>query len=412
MKRLYLDNAATSSPKPDSVWRAMSDYAIRLGGSPGRGAYFESREAGRLMDVCRERVRQLINGESSEHVVFALNTSDALNLAIKGLLLPRLARGERVRVLTTRMEHNSVLRPLHALGQMFGGRIGVTYVEPDPVSTRIDPGQVREALRNEPETSLVAVNHVSNVTGAVQPIEAIGRVCRELGVPLLVDGAQSLGHVPVDVRAACIDLLAFPGHKGLLGPTGTGGLYLRPGMERVLASVREGGTGSRSELAVQPDTLPDKYEPGSQNAIGIIGLSEGVRFLQEFRHAGLAGVEAVAAHERELIDVFFEGVGGMLDGEGVRLLGPVPSGDRIGVFTFWFDGADPHAVAAVLESEFGVLSRAGLHCAPLAHRMLASDDGPGGGLRLSFGPFLSVEDARAAAAALVEVAESFSASRK
>ncbi len=411
MKRLYFDNAATSSPKPEAVWRAMADYATRLGGSPGRGTYFESREAGRLMSQCRERIRRLINGESADHVVFALNTSDALNLAIKGLLLPRLARGESVHVVTTWMEHNSVLRPLHALAEMFAGRVEVTHVRPDPLTTRIEPDDVRAAVRSNANTRLVAINHVSNVTGVVQPVEAIGRVCRELDVPLLVDAAQSLGHVPVDVRAMSIDLLAFPGHKGLLGPTGTGGLYLRPGMERVVSSVREGGTGSSSELAAQPGTLPDKYEPGSQNAIGVIGLSEGVRYLQEYECAGLVGVEAVAAHERELVGVFLDEIGALLDGEGVRLLGAREASGRVGVFTLWFEGMDPHAVAAILESEFGVLSRAGLHCAPLAHQLLARDGGAGGGVRLSLGPFLSVEDVRFAAGAMVEVAESLGAAR-
>lgn len=406
VKRLYFDNAATSSPKPESVWRAMADYATRLGGSPGRGAYFESREAGRLMSQCRERLRLLISGESADHVVFALNTSDALNLAIKGLLLPRLARGEGVHVVTTWMDHNSVLRPLHALSEMFAGRVEVTHVKPDPESTRIHPDDVRRAVKSRPNTRLVAVNHVSNVTGAIQPIEAIGRACRELEVPLLVDAAQSLGHIPVDVRVSCIDLLAFPGHKGLLGPTGTGGLYLRPGLERVVASVREGGTGSRSELAVQPDTLPDKYEPGSQNSIGVIGLSEGVKFLLEFERAGLVGMEAIAAHERELSASLLEGIGPLLDGDSVRLLGARDATDRVGVFTLVFDGMDPHSVAAILESEFGVLSRAGLHCAPLAHRLLARDDRAAGGVRLSLGPFLTVEDVEHAAAGLVEIAES------
>jgi selenocysteine lyase/cysteine desulfurase len=182
-------------------------------------------------------------------------------------------------------------------------------------------------------------------------------------------------------------------------------------MERVVASLREGGTGSRSELAVQPDTLPDKYEPGSQNAIGVIGLLEGVKFLSEFEHAGLVGIEAIAAHERELIATLLEGIGPLLDGDSVRLLGS-RDGERVGVFTLDFEGMDPHAVAAILESEFGVLSRAGLHCAPLAHQLLARDDQAGGGVRLSLGPFLSIEDVKHAAAGLVEIAESMKPARR
>lgn len=384
----------------------MADYAERLGGSPGRGAYHESLEAGRLMQQCRERIRRLINGESADHVVFALNTSDALNLAIKGLLLPRLARGERVHVVTTHMEHNSVLRPLHALQHMFADAVKVTFVPPAHADGRVDPEQVRQALRTECSTALVAINHASNVTGAIQPVASIGRVCRELETPLLVDAAQSLGHIEVDVRKMNIDLLAFPGHKGLLGPTGTGGLYLRPGMERLVASLREGGTGSRSELAVHPEMLPDKYEPGSQNAIGVIGLSEGVRFLLEFEHGSLSGIPAIEGHERALIIEFLKRITALLETEGVELLGSREAEHRVGVFTLRFDALDPHAAATILESEFGVLSRAGLHCAPMIHRSLATDGGLGGGVRLSFGPFITIEDVARATGALAELAES------
>lgn len=421
VKRLYFDNAATSSPKPEAVWRAMADYAQRLGGSPGRGAYHESREAARLMHLCRERIRRLINGESAEHVVFALNTSDALNLAIKGLLLPELARDHRSthHVVTTWLDHNSVLRPLNALAEMWPGRVQVTRVRPDPATMRIDPEDIRRAARSRADTRLVAINHVSNVTGTIQPIEAIGAVCRVLGVPLLVDAAQSLGHIPVDVRKLQVDLLAFAGHKGLLGPTGTGGLYIRPGMERRLASVREGGTGSRSELDVQPETLPDKYEPGSQNAMGIIGLSEGVKFLLEFEHAGLRGMEAIAAHERGLIAAFLTGISsrGASEGllPGLRLFGSEAIEGRVGVFTLALDGMDPHELSAILESQFGVLTRSGVHCAPLAHRFLAEapdsmsaarEQGEliGGGTRFSVGPFLTGEDVRRATDALTEIA--------
>ncbi|MDX2116273.1 MAG: aminotransferase class V-fold PLP-dependent enzyme [Planctomycetota bacterium] len=401
--RHYFDNAATSSPKPPAVLRAMSDYADRLGGSPGRGAYHESVEAGRLMQRCRTRINALIGGAGPDQVVFALNTSDALNTAIKGLLLPPLARDPRatVHAVTTWLDHNSVLRPLNALAALFPGRVRVTRVRPDPATGVVDPDEIARAVRSDAETRLVAVNHASNVTGIVQPVRAIGAACRELGVPFLVDAAQSLGHIPVDVRADSVDLLAFPGHKGLLGPTGTGGLYIRPGMERHVAPLREGGTGSRSELDVHPETMPDRYEPGSQNAIGIIGLSEGVEFLRTFEQQSHKGVPAVRAHELELIEAFRPA----LEIPGLRLLGPdVPAASRVGVFTFAHEALDPHAIAMLLESEFGVLTRAGLHCAPLAHRLhAAQDDEIGGGVRFSVGPFLTVDDVRFAVSALRQV---------
>lgn len=426
-RRLYFDNAATSSPKPESVWRAMADYAQRLGGSPGRGAYHESAEAGELMWRCRERICRLIGGTSPSHVIFGLNTSDGLNLAIKGLLAAPLREGKPVAAITTWIDHNSVLRPLNALAERHPNFRRV-LVRPDAATGRLDPQDVQAAIRANPHTRLVAINHASNVTGVVQPVEAIGRACREEGVPLLVDAAQSLGHIPVDVQAMSIDLLAFPGHKGLLGPTGTGGLYLRPGMERVVESIREGGTGSRSELDVQPQELPDKYEPGSQNAIGVIGLSEGVRWLLEFEHAGLRGVEGVARHECTLIDAFLAGI--MPGGEllpGLHLLGPATAEGRVGVFTVTVDGLGPHELSAILEREFGVLTRSGVHCAPLAHRMLAEEHiahdavagaervggaGPvGGGTRFSLGPFLTAQDVRAATSALAEVCADVAASR-
>lgn len=404
VQRLYLDNAATSSPKPDAVWRAMADYAVRLGGSPGRGAYYESREAGRLMNICRERIRALINGESPDHIIFTLNTSDALNLAIKGLLLPVLASDQRstAHVVTTWMDHNSVLRPLNALERMWRGRVEVTRVRAHPETGLVDPDDVRRAVQSRADTRLVAVNYVSNVTGTIQPLGEIGRVCRAADVPLLADAAQSLGHISVDVRTDQVDLLAFPGHKGLLGPTGTGGLYIRPGLEKHLAPLREGGTGSRSESDTQPTELPDRYEPGSPNAMGIIGLSEGVRYLDEFRHAGHQGMAAVERHEHDLIAAFLAGIEGV---EGLRLLGPQGVEGRIGVFTVTIDGISPHELSAVLETGYGLLTRSGLHCAPLAHRLTAEAGGSeGGGTRLSFGPFLSVDDVRFAAKALAEVA--------
>jgi len=278
-----------------------------------------------------------------------------------------------------------------------------TLVPADPATGLIDPDDIRRAIG--PSTRLVAVVHGSNVTGTVQDIGAIGRVCREAGVPLLVDAAQTLGHIPIDVRAMGIDLLAFPGHKGLLGPLGTGGLYIRPGLERRLATVREGGTGSVSESDRQPETMPDKYEPGSHNAIGIIGLSEGVAWLLD------RGIESVAAHERALTRRFLDGIAG--DGDdgllpGLRLLGPPDCAHRVGVFSIVVDGLAPGRLADLLEQRHGILTRAGLHCAPLAHQTFGRDPeatGPdhAGATRLSLGPFLTAEDVDVATGAIAEV---------
>ncbi len=388
MPRLYLDNAATSFPKPPAVLEAMTRYATELGASPGRGAYREAREAGRLMERCRERLNTLFNGENPHHVVFTLNTSDALNLAVRGLVRP----GDHV--ITTWLDHNSILRPFNALVERHD--VEQTRVACDPETGLVDPDDIRVAIRKN--TRLVAVVHGSNVTGTLQPIREIGRICREFAVPFLVDAAQTLGHMPVDVQADCIDLLAFPGHKGLLGPLGTGGLYIRPGLEKIMLTVREGGTGSRSDLDTHPDFMPDRFEPGSHNAIGIIGLSEGVQWILD------RGVDLLWSHEQMLIRQMVEGLTALRP-HGLSYVGPQGVRDRCGVFSIRVNGYDqPQTLSDVLESEFGILTRSGIHCAPLAHKTVGTH-GLGGTTRFSFGPFLQVPDVRYCCDALATIAQ-------
>jgi cysteine desulfurase family protein len=384
-----MDNAATSFPKPASVLEAMARYANELGASAGRGAYAEAIETSRLLGQCRQRLNSLFNGERPEHFIFTLNCSDALNLAIKGLIDPN---GPRAHAICTHIDHNSILRPLNAMAER--GWVEQTRVCVDPATGLVDPDEIRKAIR--PETKLIALTHASNVTGTVQPLREIGRIAREHGVPLVVDAAQSAGHVPIDVQADCIDLLAAPGHKGLLGPGGTGFLYIRPGVEMMLRPLKEGGTGSVSEQDVQPEFLPDKYEPGSHNAIGIIGLSEGVKWVTE------QIVEKLAAHDLDLVRTFIDGVS---DVEGLVYHGPQGVRHRIGVFSVQIEGFDPAELAAVLESHFGILTRPGIHCAPLCHAALGTA-GCGGTTRFSFGPFLSKQDVKYATDALAEIAMS------
>lgn len=387
-RRIYLDNAATSFPKPPAVYDAMTRYATELGASAGRGAYNEAIETGALIFECRRRLCRLFNGERPEHFVFTLNCSDALNLAIKGLIDPE----ETNHAICTHIDHNSILRPMNALADR--GWLIQTRVEVDPSSGLVDPDDIRRALR--PETRFIAITHASNVTGTLQPIRAIGRIARKANVPLIVDAAQSAGHVPIDVQADGIDLLAAPGHKALFGPLGTGFLYIRPGIEKFLRTIREGGTGSVSELDRQPEFLPDKYEPGSHNAIGIIGLSQGVKWILE------QTIEKLAAHDLELAGAFIDGVSGI---PGLRYFGPATTKNRIGVFSVRVEGFEPQELSAALESSFGILTRSGIHCAPLAHQAIGTAD-LGGTTRLSFGPFLTAPDVQFAADALAELAES------
>jgi selenocysteine lyase/cysteine desulfurase len=296
----------------------------------------------------------------------------------------------RQHVICTHIDHNSILRPLGAMEDR--GECEVTRVAINPSTGLVDPEDVRKAIR--PTTRLIAITHASNVTGTIQPVREIGRIARERDIPLLVDAAQSAGHIPVDVQADHIDLLAAPGHKALLGPLGTGFLYIRPGLETVLRPLREGGTGSVSENDRQPEFMPDKFEPGSHNAIGIAGLSEGVKWILD------QGIEKLAAHDLDLVRTFIEGVSGV---EGLTYYGPQGVRNRLGVFSVRVEGLEPYELAAILESSYGILTRPGLHCAPLAHNAINTTQF-GGTTRFSFGPFLCKQDVKFVTDALAEIA--------
>ncbi|QDV89811.1 putative cysteine desulfurase [Phycisphaerae bacterium RAS2] len=384
MDRLYADNAATSFPKPPEVARAIQAYAGQLGASAGRGAYREALETGEILAETRRRLARLIHATAPEQVIFTFNCSGALNLAIKGLL----NAGDHV--VATRMEHNSVLRPLHALAD--AGTVNVDYVRADATTGLVDPADVLAAVT--PRTRLVCVVHASNVTGAMNDVAAIGPALRKKNVPFLVDAAQTAGHVPIDVQRDGIDLLALPGHKGLLGPLGTGALYIRPGLESHIRPIIEGGTGSVSELPRQPEHLPDKYEAGSHNAIGIAGLGAALAWIEQ------RTVAALHQHGAELSARFLEQV---RDTRGLSIFGPRDPARRVPVFSLRVDGMDPAEVAAVLETEFGILARSGLHCAPFAHETIGTHR-YGGTTRLSLGPFNTPADVDRITAALREIA--------
>lgn len=379
MTRRYFDNAATTFPKPPGVAEAMLDYMTRIGASAGRGAYAEALESRRLLDATRAAVRRLFRAADGDPIIFALNGTDAINLALKGLIGP----GDHV--ITTAMDHNSVLRPLAALERQRGVR--VTIVGADAESTIVDPALIERAIA--PATRVVVLTHASNVTGAIQPIREIAAICRSRGVPVLVDAAQSAGHVEIDFSGMGIDALAAPGHKGLLGPLGTGVLMLRAGVGERMQTVREGGTGSQSEQPAQPDEMPDKFEAGSHNAVGIAGLLASLRWIEQ------RGVAALREHERGLMRRMIAGLDAT---RGLRWFGPRDVELRAGVFSVQIAGLEPAELAALLE-EHGILARSGLHCAPLAHRTIGTD-GAGGTTRLSLGAFHTPDDIDAAIDAL------------
>ena len=383
---IYLDHAATSFPKPEAVYRAMDAFARASGANPGRGGHRRALEAQAMLDETRRLAARLFGAPRPERVVFTLNATDALNLALKGALRP----GDHV--ITSVLEHNSVSRPLARLERE--GLITVTLL-PAGGDHLVDPAEVARAFT--PATRLVALAHASNVTGVVQPIGPIGRLVREREALFLVDAAQSAGGVPIDVEAEAIDLLAFAGHKGLLGPTGTGGLVV--GGRAALRPWREGGTGGDSASPLQPEEYPHRLEGGTPNVAGLAGLREGLRLLLE------EGVERVGARERALLPRFYRAFRDpqrFLWYGAERLLEAGRWEGRVGLLEVNLPGFEPAELAAVLDGEFDLAVRAGLHCAPGAHRHLGTF--PRGSVRISVGHPTTPAEMEEAAAALEEIA--------
>jgi len=365
-RSVYLDNAATTFPKPEVVYEAVDGFMRDVGGSAGRSGHRRSVEAGRMVYAARETVASLLGIPDPLRLVFTRNATEALNLAIQGLLKP----GDHV--VTTSMEHNSVMRPLAAAGKR-GVASTAVRCAPDGL---LDPADLEKAIT--PSTRLIVLNHVSNVTGTVQPLEDVARIARAAGIPLLLDAAQSAGRIPIDVSASGIDLLAFTGHKELFGPQGVGGLYIGAGLEP--EPLCYGGTGSRSSELEQPGELPERYESGTLNAPGIVGLGAGVGFVRT------VGVDQVRSHELGLLERLLGGLAGI---KGVTVHGPAGLRDRAGIVAITFEDAQAPAVAADLDSRCGIAARAGLHCAPCAHQTIGTIET--GALRVSLS-YLNIEE--------------------
>ncbi len=377
----YLDNAATTFPKPDSVLEAMTSFYQRCGVNPGRSGYDLAVEAGLMVDRARRVLDRFFNNPARDYnrVVFASNASDALNLAIQGLLRP----GDHV--ISTQLEHNSVLRPLYVLEQ--SGMIEVDLV---PFDGRgfVDPDEIRRRLR--PHTRLALVNHGSNVIGTIQPVAEIGRLCREHGVLLCIDAAQTAGMVPIDMAAMEIDVVAFTGHKSLLGPTGIGGLAIGPDVP--IRSTRWGGTGVKSAVRTHLDEFPYRCEVGTLNTIGIAGLLAGQEHLES------VGLESIRRHEMALAARLVEGLTAL---EGVTTY-CAGAGDRhMPVVACNVAGLPAGEVGTILDADFDVAVRTGLHCAPLVHEGIGT--APEGAVRFSLGPFTQDEDVTAALEAMQQI---------
>jgi cysteine desulfurase family protein len=366
---IYFDNAATSWPKPETTVRAVESCLRETGGSPGRSGHSMSINASRVIFNAREALAGLLGLDDSLRIVLTKNATEALNIAIVGLLKPD------DHVITSSMEHNSIMRPLRAM-EATGVELTVL---PCSTAGELDPGVIVPAIKKN--TKAIFLTHASNVTGTIMSVAEIGRIAREHGLVFCVDAAQTAGALPIDIRAMNIDLLAFTGHKSLFGPQGTGGLYIRKDLDQIISPLMRGGTGSRSEYEEQPDFMPDKFESGTPNTAGYAGLSAGIDFILS------QGLDTINAHEKRLTELFLQGIGAVDD---VTIYGLKDASRRISVVSFNIRDIDPAKAALELDDRFGIMSRPGLHCAPSAHKTIGTF--PTGTVRFSFSYFNTVEE--------------------
>lgn len=379
MQPTYLDNAATSFPKPESVYQALDAFARQSLANPGRAGHKMALAAERALDDCRHLLNQLFHGQAPERFVFTLNCTDALNMAFKGVLQ------EGDHVITTDLEHNSVSRPLRAME--LAGRIGLTRIPADSGGT-VDPDAIRKAITGK--TRLIALTHASNVLGTVQPIAEVGRIVRELNLLFLVDAAQTAGTLPIDVQALQIDLLAFPGHKSLMGPTGSGALYVGP--RATVRAWREGGTGGDSASETQPKEFPYYLEGGTPNVLGVAGLAAGIHWVQE------QGIEKIHAREVALVERLWKKLEAL---SGFEVFGHRDHSRRVSTLSFRSEALPAAEIGGILDQAFDIAVRPGLHCAPYIHRSIGTF--PEGAVRVSPGPFSTEADIDRLADALAEI---------
>ena len=361
---IYLDNAATSFPKPEQTYVFMDRFYRTHGVNPGRSGFDLCMETGHMVDETRALLTRFFNGTDPNRLVFSYNSTDSLNLALFGLL----QAGDHA--ITTLVEHNAVLRPLYHLAARAG--VEVDHV-PFDAKGFVDPDDIKARIR--PNTRVVAVNHASNVIGTVQPVGEIGKICRERGIALVVDASQTAGKIPIDVQALNIDVLCFTGHKSLMGPMGIGGMYVQEHVE--LRHTRAGGTGVRSAQRSHLDEYPWRMEYGTPNVMGIAGLNAGVKWLEQ------QGLHAIEAHEMRLTSRLVEGLRAI---PGVTLYCQDDLANHIAVVLFNVDGFEAGNTGTILDVDHNVACRTGLHCAPMVHEQLGTDQIMGG-VRFGIGPF-------------------------
>lgn len=380
---IYLDNGATSYPKPAEVYSFMDQFYRQFGVNPGRSGFDLCMEVGEIVENTRRQLTKFFNGQNPDRLCFSYNSTDALNLIIFGML----QKGDHA--VSTTIEHNSVLRPLYHLEKFQG--VEVDYISFDSKGF-LNPDDFPKTFKKN--TKLVIVNHASNVIGTVQPIKEIGRHCRERGIPLAIDASQSTGKIPIDIEALNVDVVAFTGHKSLMGPTGIGGLYVSEGID--IRHTRAGGTGVRSAVRTHLEEYPYRLEYGTLNTVGVAGLYAGVKWVEN------QGLENIHAHEMRLNTLLRDG---LQDADGVTLYCQDDLTDHIGVFLFNVDGLEALNTGTILDVDHNIACRTGLHCAPLVHEQLGTAS-IHGAVRFGIGPFNTEEHIRTAVKAVKEIAAS------
>lgn len=377
---IYLDNAATSYPKPECVFEAMRNYLENIGANAGRSAHKRAQETSRMVFEARELIANLIGARDSSRVIFTINATESLNLAILGL---HLNKGDRI--ITSSIEHNSVMRPLRYLENEKGIKIEIINCDSNG---QLDPNALESKITKK--TKLIVLTHASNVIGTILPIREIGKIARRYNIPFLVDGAQTVGCLPIDVNKDKIDLLAFSGHKGLLGPQGVGCLYIRKGSE--LKPLKFGGTGSNSESQLQPEFLPDKYESGTLNLPGIAGLKASIEFILN------KGIENIQTQVQNLTGLLIEKLSTIT---GTIIYGTKDKSLQTGVVSINIKGRDPAEIGNLLDKKFDIAVRVGLHCSPQTHKTIGTF--PKGTVRISLGIFNTASDIDKISEALCQI---------
>ena len=381
IKLIYLDNGATSFPKPEEVYEFMDTFYRNYGVNPGRSGYDLCLEAGEIVENTRKMLTNFFNGDDPNRLCFSYNSTDALNLIINGMLK------EGDHAITTTLDHNSVIRPLYHQYKFNG--VEVDYIPFDSKGF-VDPNDFTKKIKKN--TKLVIVNHASNVIGTIQPVKEIGRLCKERGIPFAVDSSQSAGKIPVDIKELNIDVVAFTGHKSLLGPTGIGGLYVSEGIE--IRHTRAGGTGVRSAVPTHLYEYPYRLEYGTPNTVGIAGLYAGLNWIEK---KGLANLHK---NEMKLTTMLRDG---LKDIENVTMYCQDDMTNHISILPFNIDGLEALNTGTILDVDYNIATRTGLHCAPLTHKQLGTID-IHGAVRFGIGPFNTEEHIKTAINAVKEIA--------